>query len=287
MNGAMVYRSTDTTADYSSPFVITWDSELYDVGGWHDNVTNNSRLTVPSGVDYVILATTVYLTGVTGGLNPFARFKKNGTQSFSGSVVASTYNDSSLNPRVISLVSPPIPVVAGDYFEVDIDTESDASSTIVASRCSFSIREVAVTSGALVKKSVDQTTANYTTETTLTFDAETYDVGGWHDNSTNNTRLTVPSGVDYVILTGVVVVTSITNGNGVLITIRKNGNEVFDDVRVAARTRVALTGTGLYVVSPAIPVVAGDYFEMLLHISTDTSVTIDSTRTSFSVRAIA
>src|SRR5687767_11840600 len=48
-------------------------------------------------------------------------------------------------------------------------------------------------SGALVKKSIDQTTADYSTSTAVAFDEEEYDIGGYHDNSTNNTRLTVPA----------------------------------------------------------------------------------------------
>ena len=48
-------------------------------------------------------------------------------------------------------------------------------------------------SGARVTKSASQSLTNVT-YTTITFNQEPLDVGGYHDNSTNNTRLTVPSG---------------------------------------------------------------------------------------------
>jgi hypothetical protein len=48
-------------------------------------------------------------------------------------------------------------------------------------------------SGARVTKSASQSLANVT-YTTITFDQEPLDVGGYHDNATNNTRLTVPTG---------------------------------------------------------------------------------------------
>lgn len=48
-------------------------------------------------------------------------------------------------------------------------------------------------SGARVTKSASQSCANLT-YTTITWNQEPLDVGGYHDNATNNTRLTVPTG---------------------------------------------------------------------------------------------
>ena len=47
--------------------------------------------------------------------------------------------------------------------------------------------------GVRLTKSVGQT-FNSNTFTKVTWDTETFDVGGYHDNSTNNTRITIPSG---------------------------------------------------------------------------------------------
>jgi hypothetical protein len=48
-------------------------------------------------------------------------------------------------------------------------------------------------SGARVTKSASQSLTN-ATYTTITFDQEPLDVGGYHDNATNNSRLTIPTG---------------------------------------------------------------------------------------------
>jgi hypothetical protein len=48
-------------------------------------------------------------------------------------------------------------------------------------------------SGAFVTSNATQTLTTAATYTALSFQAETYDTNGYHDNSTNNSRLTVPS----------------------------------------------------------------------------------------------
>lgn len=46
-SGARCYKST-TQSITSTLTVVTFDVESYDTDGYHDNVTNNSRLTVPT-----------------------------------------------------------------------------------------------------------------------------------------------------------------------------------------------------------------------------------------------
>lgn len=54
VKGCSVYVGTDlTTKDTSGTgYAVEYNSENFDVGGWHDNATNNTRLTIPSGVTY-------------------------------------------------------------------------------------------------------------------------------------------------------------------------------------------------------------------------------------------
>src|SRR4249919_1380923 len=52
--------------------------------------------------------------------------------------------------------------------------------------------------GAMVKKSADQTGANYSAGANIAWDAEVYDTSTIHDNATNNSRLTTPAGATYV-----------------------------------------------------------------------------------------
>jgi hypothetical protein len=48
--GATVDKAASTTGlNASAGHTIVWDAEVNDTGGWHDNVTNNTRLNVPAG----------------------------------------------------------------------------------------------------------------------------------------------------------------------------------------------------------------------------------------------
>ena len=47
--GAVVYKSANQSISNGSWTLATWDSELLDTDGYHDNSTNNDRLTIPAG----------------------------------------------------------------------------------------------------------------------------------------------------------------------------------------------------------------------------------------------
>jgi len=47
--GALVYKSADQTLSNNSLTVLSFNSEVYDTNNFHDNSTNNSRFTIPSG----------------------------------------------------------------------------------------------------------------------------------------------------------------------------------------------------------------------------------------------
>ena len=48
--------------------VITWDAETIDTDAFHDNSTNNSRLTIPTGLggDYLLVAIGAFAANATG-----------------------------------------------------------------------------------------------------------------------------------------------------------------------------------------------------------------------------
>jgi hypothetical protein len=69
--------------------------------------------------------------------------------------------------------------------------------------------------GCSLYKSSNQAAANGTS-TAVTFEAELFDTNGFHDNSTNNTRITIPSGyAGKYIITGVIQWASSSSGNRV------------------------------------------------------------------------
>jgi hypothetical protein len=138
--------------------------------------------------------------------------------------------------------------------------------------------------GALVKKSADQTAANYTTITAVAWDAETYDVGGWHDNSTNNSRMTVPSGVTRVRFGACIAYANMTADTWILLSVRKNGSATYDG-NPTHQAETGGTNGFCTVAGPVIEVTAGDFFELFLQVETDTSIDITAARSWFSIEA--
>lgn len=57
LGGASVYHNTTQNVPNNTPTVLAFNSELYDSDSYHDNSTNNSRLTVPATGFYLINAT--------------------------------------------------------------------------------------------------------------------------------------------------------------------------------------------------------------------------------------
>jgi hypothetical protein len=67
-HGARVYHNTTQTNADSTTAALAFNSERYDTDAFHDNATNNSRLTVPSGQGgtYLITAHLEWDTNSTG-----------------------------------------------------------------------------------------------------------------------------------------------------------------------------------------------------------------------------
>jgi hypothetical protein len=144
----------------------------------------------------------------------------------------------------------------------------------------------ALRNAAMVKKAADQTGADYTgTGQFVAWDSEVYDDNSWHDNVTNNTRLTVPSGVSRVRVGGAVRVANGTAGVQIQLTIQKNASANFDGNMGMTATTFGATSL-MSIASGPISVSAGDYFELLLAYSTtDTSIDITAARSNFWIEA--
>ena len=104
----------------------------------------------------------------------------------------------------------------------------------------------------------DQTIAN-NTYTNLVFDAEVFDTNGFHDDSTNNTRFTVPSGkAGYYLL--VCNFEWASNGTGERrIRYRLNGTSTLCNYVVAAMSGV---GTGMAISFVTSSLSVADYIEV-------------------------
>lgn len=144
--GCMAIKSADeAAANYSALTAIPWTSEKYDTNGFHDNVTNNTRLTVPdlSGT-YGMKAKKVSLRGhaainsVTANEPITLSLTKNGAADHGLPFIMHGANGTTPS---IELVAHNIPVTGdgSEYFELSLDAGADTSITIAANRSCFQI----------------------------------------------------------------------------------------------------------------------------------------------------
>lgn len=115
--GALVYFSGTQNIVTSTFTALDWDTEDYDTDAIHDNVTNNSRLTVPGGVTRIQLFGQIKWNANGTGYR-IAMMQKNGAD-FIG-MGENTQQPTSSGNTTNVLITPTISVVATDYFEVEV-----------------------------------------------------------------------------------------------------------------------------------------------------------------------
>ncbi len=135
-SGALVEFASSQAISSSTDTILIWGAETYDEGGWHDNATNNTRLTVPSGVTRVRV-TAGYRDASSVGSQFIIRVKKNGA-FFKGGPMQET---DTAGGDACSIATPVIEVVATDYFEVEVFMVS-ARTIEVDGAVFFSIEKV-------------------------------------------------------------------------------------------------------------------------------------------------
>jgi hypothetical protein len=93
---------------------VTFNSEVFDTDGFHDNSTNNSRITIPSGKagKYLLTAQISFAANATGAR--VVKFKKNGSDFMLGNVIAAAPATDFTVINNSTLVNASV----GDYFEV-------------------------------------------------------------------------------------------------------------------------------------------------------------------------
>jgi hypothetical protein len=134
-------------------------------------------------------------------------------------------------------------------------------------------------SGVAVKKTAAQS-INNATFTAITWDSEDFDIGSYHDNSTNNSRITIPSGkTGYFLLSGVISFAANATGNrGV--ELRKNGSGV-DYIFFLAPAAVA--NAPAFPFSFTISLAAADYLELFAYQTSSGALNVDNASTKWQV----
>lgn len=119
---------------------VEWDSENFDDGGYHDNVTDPERITIPLDGKYLIMAT-VAGTASGGGEPAFINITKNGTDVLleSGGYMAQPggWTDGGFS------VSGIFEFVAGDYLEVIYNQRTNGPWSVPVAGTNFSITKLA------------------------------------------------------------------------------------------------------------------------------------------------
>lgn len=105
------------------------------------------------------------------------------------------------------------------------------------------------------------------TLTVIGFTAESWDDGGWHDNATNNSRLTVPAGIPAgkFALSGVLGMDG-SGGTFREVYLRKN-------TTIITSIHVTPAPFGRYLVAEEVDAQPGDYFDMMISHDNATALT--------------
>jgi hypothetical protein len=132
--------------------------------------------------------------------------------------------------------------------------------------------------------SPNQSTSN-TVQTKVNFNTEDYDTDGFHDNSVNNSRITIPSGKGgYYFVYGFVSFDANTTGRRIVYLTKNNATLIQNNgFSVATNTQYPALDIGI-----ALNLAAGDYLELEAYQSSGGSLNLnnDSTTMKFGVYKI-
>jgi hypothetical protein len=120
-SGAFVYNSADQSISNSTNTTLTWNTESFDVGGYHDTSTNTSRFTVPTGkTGYFLFTANIGWGNSASGIRQLF-FLKNGT------AIATIESTTSSAGFVEQSPSITVSLSATDYLEIRVWQNSGGS----------------------------------------------------------------------------------------------------------------------------------------------------------------
>lgn len=136
---ASVYHNTTQTLTNGVSDLVAFNAEDSDLQGWHDPVTNNTRVTVGvTGLYQMSFNGEYTAAGGTGEYWDTVEFYRSGT------VVAKDRRFQNIDAfnKMFCITSPILPVTAGQYLEVAIEQNSGGNRTLQAN-ARFSVLRVA------------------------------------------------------------------------------------------------------------------------------------------------
>lgn len=289
VEGALVKLSGDLTTQNLNTAALAFAAEVYDSDAFHDNVTANTRLTVPVAYNgrYAVVRGTMRLSQVTGGSTSHLQIKKGGVAFLSGAV--QNQQNAAEITQYIDLETPPFVVSTGDLFELSAAC-SDTSTTVHVNGTFFSIEILPASFQGVSCILSGNLTANYTTSTAVAFaGADIYDTDAAHDPASNNTKIIVPAAWNgkYGVLTGVAFgTTDLTANNSVSVGIYKGGTSAYNGFGGFGGHNGTATLPFIMARSSIVLLTTGDEFTFQYWNSSDTSSTLAAAETTFSLRII-
>ena len=125
--GAQLTKTAQSvaTGDY---YAVTWDTEAFDTNTFHDNSTNNSRVTIPSGKRnyYRFSGIMTFASNSTG--SRFVRIHKNGSNIVWVGWLAGLAGGNETGVVFCHTLN----ATAGDYFELFVKQESGSGLNVTA-----------------------------------------------------------------------------------------------------------------------------------------------------------
>jgi hypothetical protein len=126
--GTRLTKSAGQTISNNTDTMVTWDVEDFDVGGYHDNSTNNTRITIPSGKAgyYQINVTLGYAANATG--QRCITLAKNGTNRAYNLNIIRAVNSGGYTSVFYSDV---VYGAVADYFEISNFQDSGGNLNLI------------------------------------------------------------------------------------------------------------------------------------------------------------
>lgn len=199
-HGARIYRTTDKSLS-AGWTAIDCDASRWDTDGYY-NAAAPTRLTIPNNLDGLYYLWTNAHTNYTFA-SPWNSVQGVGLRLNGSTFLARRLTDWNVaTPQYCSTL---YQLNAGDYIEACVYV-AQASTAFAYPNYSVEfavqrLEEQTAHHGARVKRNTNYAVPR-NTWTPIPFDGEVYDTDAFHDNASNNTRLTIPAGLDGVYVIG-------------------------------------------------------------------------------------
>lgn len=275
--------SDDLSVDISAATAVSWDTATIDEGGWFSGASP-TRLTVPAGVSHIVVDFGMYIESLSGEYRCYPRLN--------GSALVLQQGGPYITAGRTTGTTGLLAVSPGDYLELMVQTQSDTTVDLKSGTHTF-LSVYAVPSnvlpfqGCMASRTSDLTAINASADYQIPFNTDYFDDDDWHDNVTNNTRITIPAGVDFVKIKAQIQLSAINATDRVICTIWKNGAITTPAFRSAGSPSSDSPALAVHVEAPRIAVVAGDYFELNIDTSADTSISIVASTTWLHVEKVS